>query len=112
MFNVGAEAYYAKYLADIRDAQLGNGAIPAVAPLPRVGFYAYTGRDICGGWSEAGAEITYNHYLMYGDKKIIFDNDLYEAIDLKNCVEKRISVGGTSFASVQAQIDYVREKLN
>ncbi|MBR2977995.1 MAG: family 78 glycoside hydrolase catalytic domain [Oscillospiraceae bacterium] len=74
MFNVGAEAYYAKYLADIRDAQLGNGAIPAVAPLPRVGFYAYTGRDICGGWSEAGAEITYNHYLMYGDKKIIFDN--------------------------------------
>lgn len=74
MFNVGAESYYAKFLADIRDAQLGNGAIPAVAPLPRVGSYAYTGRDICGGWSEAGAEITYNHYLMYGDIRIIYDN--------------------------------------
>lgn len=74
MFNVFAKNYYEKYLADIRDAQLGNGAIPAVAPLPKVGYYTYSGRNSCGGWSEAGAEITYNHYMMYGDKQVVFDN--------------------------------------
>ena len=74
MFNVYAKEYYEKYLADIRDAQFGNGAIPAIAPLPKVGYYTYSGRNASGGWSEAGAEITYNHYMMYGDKKVIFDN--------------------------------------
>ncbi len=41
----------------------------------------------------------------------LFDNDLYEAIDLYKCVEKRISQGGTSVASVEAQIKYVKEIL-
>ena len=37
--------------------------------------------------------------------------DVYEAIDLNNCVEKRRSAGGTCRASVEAQIAYVKEKL-
>lgn len=74
MYNFDCERYFDKYLADIRDAQFGNGAIPTVAPLPRVGYYTYSGRDVCGGWSEAIGEITYNHYRMYGDKEIIKDN--------------------------------------
>lgn len=74
MYNFDCERYFDKYLADIRDAQFGNGAIPAVAPLPKVGYYTYSGRDICGGWSEAIGEITYNHYCMYGDKQVIKDN--------------------------------------
>ena len=41
----------------------------------------------------------------------LFDNDLYEAIDLYKCVKKRISQGGTSVASVEAQIKYVKEIL-
>ncbi len=41
-----------------------------------------------------------------------FESDLYDEINLINCVEKRISEGGTSFASVQKQIDYIRESLN
>ena len=41
----------------------------------------------------------------------LFDNDLYEAIDLYKCVEKRISQGGTSVASVESQIQYVKEIL-
>ena len=41
----------------------------------------------------------------------LFDNDLYEAIDLYKCVEKRISQGGTSVSSVEAQIKYVKEIL-
>ena len=74
MWNMNCKAFYEKYLADIRDAQLGNGAIPAVAPMPPVDSYYYTGRDIAAGWSEAIAEIAHDHFVMYGDKKIIRDN--------------------------------------
>ena len=41
----------------------------------------------------------------------LFEADLYQAIDLKVCVEKRISEGGTSTASVQMQINKVKEML-
>jgi len=41
----------------------------------------------------------------------LFDKDLYEAIDLVTCVEKRTSVGGPCETSVQAQIDYVKERI-
>ena len=42
----------------------------------------------------------------------LFEEDLYGEIDLKTCVEKRISQGGTSAASVEAQIEYVKAFLN
>jgi len=42
----------------------------------------------------------------------LFSADLYEAIDLVNCVETRISIGGPAAASVQMQIDYVKEQLS
>ncbi len=74
MWNMNCKVFYEKYLADIRDAQLGNGVIPAVAPVPPVGSYAYTGREAAAGWCEAIAEIPYAHYVMYGDKKVIRDN--------------------------------------
>ncbi len=74
MYNMDCRAFFEKYLADIRDAQLGNGVIPAVAPLPHVGYYDYVGRDAAAGWCEAIAEIPYCHYRMYGDKKVIRDN--------------------------------------
>ena len=41
----------------------------------------------------------------------LFEQDLYEAIDLKACVERRISEGGTSVASVLSQIEYVRNTI-
>ena len=41
----------------------------------------------------------------------LFEEDLYAEIDLVTCVEKRISEGGTSVASVKAQIAWVREAL-
>ena len=41
----------------------------------------------------------------------LFDEDLYAHIDLKTCVEKRISEGGTSVASVQAQVRFVKESI-
>ena len=47
-------------------------------------------------------------YKSYSD---LFDTDLYHEIDLTTCVEKRISEGGTSISSVDAQIAYVKEQL-
>lgn len=41
----------------------------------------------------------------------LFEGDLYEAISLKTCVEKRISEGGTGSASVQKQIKSLKEFL-
>lgn len=41
----------------------------------------------------------------------LFEADLYEAISLKTCVEKRISEGGTGSASVQKQIKSLKEFL-
>ena len=47
-------------------------------------------------------------YKGYSD---LFEEDLYQAIDLMTCVETRISVGGTSMKSVEDQISYVKEML-
>ena len=41
----------------------------------------------------------------------VFENDLYKEISLETCVEKRISKGGTSVSSVEAQIAWVRKEL-
>ena len=41
----------------------------------------------------------------------LIEEDVYSAVDLSVCVEKRISLGGTSVASVRQQITYVREQL-
>ena len=53
-------------------------------------------------------ELPLDIYKTYSD---LFDSDLYQDIDLRTCVEKRISEGGTSTASVEAQINYVKEML-
>ncbi len=41
----------------------------------------------------------------------LIDEDVYKAIDLKNCVQKRSSEGGTSIESVKKQIAFLREVL-
>ena len=53
-------------------------------------------------------ELSLETYRSYSE---LFDSDLYQEIDLSTCVEKRISEGGTSIASVEAQIRYVNEIL-
>ncbi len=74
MYNMDCRKFFKKYMADMRDAQLGNGVIPAVAPLPHVAYYDYTGKEAAAGWCEAIAEIPYHYYKMYGDKKVISEN--------------------------------------
>ena len=47
----------------------------------------------------------------YREFSELFDDDVYAAIDLKACMEKRISEGGTSAASVEKQIALVRKEI-
>ena len=47
-------------------------------------------------------------YRKYTD---LFEEDLYKEISLETCVSKRISAGGTSVESVEAQIGYVKKEL-
>ena len=42
----------------------------------------------------------------------LFDESVYDAVNLENCVSRRISEGGTSVASVEKQIEYAKETLN
>ena len=53
-------------------------------------------------------ELPLETYRTYSE---LFDEMLYDAIDLTACVERRISEGGTSAESVRAQIAYVKEQL-
>jgi len=47
----------------------------------------------------------------YKELSELFEEDVYEEISLETCVKKRISKGGTSVESVEAQIKYVTEFL-
>ncbi len=40
----------------------------------------------------------------------VFDEQLYDAVNLENCVKRRISEGGTSVQSVEKQIEYVKSR--
>ncbi len=52
--------------------------------------------------------LTLEEYKAFSD---LIGEDLYEEISLTACIEKRISVGGTSVKSVEQQIEFVKEKL-
>ncbi len=47
----------------------------------------------------------------YREFSPLFGEDVYDHISLEACVSKRISAGGTSVASVESQINYVKEVL-
>ena len=48
----------------------------------------------------------------YKEASPLVGEDVYEHIDLRVCVEKRQSAGGTSVGSVEKQIQAVREALS
>ncbi len=47
----------------------------------------------------------------YKEYSELFEEDVYNEIDLTTCVNKRISVGGTSVESVEMQIKFVKENI-
>ena len=53
-------------------------------------------------------DLPLSEYKVFSD---LFEEDLYQEIDLLTCVEKRISRGGTSVASVREQMEYVKKRI-
>ena len=52
--------------------------------------------------------LSLEEYKKFSD---LFGKDVYGEIDIKNCVNKRISAGGTAVSSVEKQIEYVRKRF-
>lgn len=53
-------------------------------------------------------ELTLSEYKSFDT---MFENDLFDAINLLNCVKRRISEGGTSVESVEKQIAWARNMV-
>ena len=78
--------------------------------LPFRSAYKIAGQLVarCMAEGKVLEELPLSVYREYSD---LFTEDVYHAIDLATCVATRISEGGTSVASVEAQISYVKEQL-
>jgi len=78
--------------------------------LPFRSAYKISGQLVakCIAEGKVLEELTLSEYKQFSD---LFENDLYNEISLETCVEKRISEGGTSVKSVEAQIEFVKEQL-
>ena len=53
-------------------------------------------------------DLSIEEYRVHSE---LFSEDLYSEISLETCVNKRLSEGGTSVRSVEAQIEFVRKEL-
>lgn len=89
---------------DLADYLVGKGipfrtAYKAVGQA--VGYCVKTGKTL--------EELTLDEYRNFAEE---FDDGLYCAIDIKNCVEKRISAGGTGASAVKAELEFVSDFLN
>ena len=58
---------------------------------------------------EQGCDLESVPLARYRQFSELFESDVFEAISLQACVEKRISQGGTGKASVEAQIAHYKE---
>ena len=69
--------------------------------------YKLTGQIVadCAKSGKALEDLTLGEYKVYSD---VFDDGLYDAISLKNCVARRVSAGGAAPANLKAQFEYLR----
>ncbi len=76
--------------------------------MPFRDAYNVSGKIVsyCLGRGCALEELPMEEYKQFSDK---FEDDVYHRLALKTCVERRNSAGGTSPASVRAQIEFIRK---
>lgn len=76
--------------------------------LPFRDAYSIVGRlvNTCIAQNKTLETLTVEEYRKVSDK---FDDDIFQAISLENCVNMRKAEGGPAEASVQAQMDSVRQ---
>ena len=78
--------------------------------MPFRSAYKISGQMVakCISVNKVLEDLTLDEFREYSE---LFELDIYEAIDLNTCVQKRISKGGTSTKSVEEQIAYVLENI-
>ena len=86
---------------DLADYLVGKG-------LPFREAYKISGQ-LVSACMEAGETLETLPLERYQSFCAAIGEDVYEAVDLGSCVERRGSLGGTSPASVEAQIAYIRD---
>lgn len=79
--------------------------------LPFRSAYKISGR-IVAKCIEMGKVLETMPLEEYKEFSELFEEDLYQEIGLKTCVDKRISEGGTSLSSVEKQIQDAKERLS
>ena len=81
-----------------------------VKGLPFREAYKISGRIVaaCIASGQVLETLPLEQYRSYSP---LFGADVYDAVDLDNCVRRRISEGGTGIASVEQQIKAVKEYL-
>ena len=103
------------YAGNVQTAQLKDELSLAAAGVENYGeSYLQTMKpgDYRITWIAADGTVLEELPLeVYQSFSPLFGADLYAAIDLDACVEKRVSRGGTSVASVEEQLRWVREQL-
>ena len=72
-FNMEVREFFHKWLQDARDAQLPDGGIPPVIPVPPCGDQFLKG-DGGPAWADAAIICPWTVYLCYGDKTILEEN--------------------------------------
>ena len=78
--------------------------------LPFRSAYKISGQIVakCIAENKVLETLTIEEYKEYSE---LFEQDLYQEINLTTCVEKRISEGGTGFKSVLNQIEYAKQRI-
>jgi argininosuccinate lyase len=78
--------------------------------LPFREAYKICGKIVayCAGLGIPLEELSLDEYRTFCS---LTDEDVYDAIDLFNCMNRRSSIGGTSVKATEEQISYVRSKL-
>ena len=88
---------------DLADYLVGKG-------LPFRSAYKISGQIVSECMKEGLVLETYP-IEKYKEKCGLIEEDVYKAVDLFECVKRRVSKGGTAPESVKSQIEYVRKNL-
>ena len=70
-YNMNVNAFFTKWLVDVRDAQSANGSYPDIAPLKYPKNFNNRGG---AAWSDGGVICPWEIYLAYGDVQMLRDN--------------------------------------
>ena len=81
-----------------------------VKGMPFRDAYNVSGRIVsyCLGRGCPLEELPLDEFRAFSD---LIEDDIYQRLDLRTCMEKRNSAGGTSPDSVRKQIEYIRSLI-